>query len=40
MKIRRFFVISEGSSIPWSDYLDFKASMVGKNNDRANEAIG
>ena len=32
--------LSESSSISWSDYLDFKASMVGKNNDRAHEAVG
>ena len=32
--------LSESSSISWSDYFDFEASLVGENNDRAYEAVG
>ena len=32
--------LSESSSISWSDYLDFEASMVGENNDTPHEAVG
>ena len=32
--------LSESSSISWSDYLDFEASMVGENNDTPYEAVG
>ena len=31
--------LSESSSISWSDYLDFEASLLGENNDRAYEAV-
>ena len=32
----KYISLSEGSSISWSDYLNFETSMVGKNNDGAN----
>ena len=32
--------LSESSSISWSDYLDFEASMVGEYNDTPYEAVG
>ena len=32
--------LSESSSISWSDYLDFEASLLGEINDRAYEAVG
>ena len=31
---------SKSSSIWWSDYLDFEASIVGENNDTPYEAVG
>ena len=31
---------SKSSSISWSDYLDFEASIVGENNDAPYEAVG
>ena len=32
--------LRESSSISCSDNLDFEASMIGENNDRAYEAVG
>ena len=32
--------LSESSSMSWSDYWDFEASIVGENNDTPYEAVG